>query len=352
MKDFFSKQFYYNTAGDWAVALLIILGFYIFARLVYWVSGNIVKKLTSQTKTQLDDLLVDLLEKPIVLGITITGLWYGIHWLSFPEQIDDWVNKGFFLVIALVITWVIARIVDALIREYLLPLAEKTESDVDDQLIPIVQKGLRYTIWSLGIIIALNNAGYNVGALLAGLGIGGLALAMAAKDTVANVFGGLTIFTDKPFIIKDRIVINGFDGVIEEIGIRSTKLRTLDGRIVTIPNSKFTEGFVENITSEPNRKVKVNIGLVYETSAEQIEKAIELLGEITKNNKSVEETYYTSFNNFGDFSLGILFIYYIKKGEDIFNVQTDMNLEIKRKFEENNLDMAFPTRTIYTKSLN
>lgn len=352
MKEFFAKEFYYNTVGDWAIALLIILGVYILSKLAYWVFGNIIKKITAKTETKLDDLLVDMLEKPVVLGITITGLWYGIHWLNFPDSINDYVNKGFFLVIALTVTWVIARVVDALIKEYLVPLADKTESDVDDHLIPIVQKGLRYVIWSLGIIIALNNAGYNVGALLAGLGIGGLALAMAAKDTVANIFGGITIFTDKPFKMNDRIVINGFDGNVEEIGIRSTKLRTLDGRIVTIPNSKFTEGFVENISSEPSRKVKLNIGLVYETTAKQIEKAIELLGEITRNNNSVDEIYYTSFNNFGDFSLGILFIYYIKKGEDIFNVQTEMNLEIKKKFEENGLEMAFPTRTIYTKSLN
>jgi len=352
MEDFFSRQFYYNTVGDWAIALLIILGVYVVSKLAYWVFGNIIKKITARTETKLDDLLVDMLEKPIILGITVSGLWYGIHWLNFPDTINEWVNKGFFLVIALAVTWVIARVVDALIKEYLVPLADKTESDVDDHLIPIVQKGLRYVIWSLGIIVALNNAGYNVGALLAGLGIGGLALAMAAKDTVANVFGGITIFTDKPFKIKDRIVINGFDGNVEEIGIRSTKLRTLDGRIVTIPNSKFTEGFVENITSEPSRKIKLNIGLVYDTTAEQIEKAIELLSEIVKNNPSVEAEFNTSFNNFGDFSLGILFIYYIKKGEDIFNVQTAMNLEIKRKFKENKLEMAFPTQTIYTKSLN
>lgn len=352
MEDFFSKQFYYNTVGDWTIALLIILGVYVVSKLAYWIFGNIIKKITSRTQTKLDDLLVDMLEKPIILGITVSGLWYGIHWLNFPDTINEWVNKGFFLVIALAVTWVIARVADALISEYLVPLADNTESDVDDNLIPIVKKGLRYVIWSLGIIVALNNAGYNVGALLAGLGIGGLALAMAAKDTVANVFGGITIFTDKPFKIKDRIVINGFDGNVEEIGIRSTKLRTLDGRIVTIPNSKFTEGFVENITSEPSRKIKVNIGLVYETTAEQIEKAIELLAEIVKNNPSVEAEFNTSFNNFGDSSLGILFIYNIKKGEDIFNVQTAVNLEIKRKFEQNKLKMAFPTRTIYTKSLN
>jgi MscS family membrane protein len=262
------------------------------------------------------------------------------------------VNKGFFIVIALTVTWVFARIVDAIIKEYLIPLADKTETEADDHLIPLVQKGLRYVIWTIGIIVAMNNAGYNVGALLAGLGIGGIALAMAAKDTVANIFGGVTIFTDKPFKMKDRIVVGGFDGFVEEIGIRSTKLRTLDGRLVTIPNLKFTEGMVENISSEPSRKISLNIGLVYETTAEQIEKAIALLHEIASENHSVEKTVYTSFNSFGDFSLGILFIYFIKKDADIFTVQTDMNLEIKRRFEANQLEMAFPTRTIYTKSLN
>lgn len=352
MDSFFSRQFYYNTVSDWAIALLIIVGVYVVSKLVYWIFGNIIKKITAKTKTRIDDILVDVLQKPIILGLTVAGIWYGFHWLSFPDTINDWANKGFFLVIALIVTWVIARIVDAIIGEYLVPLADKTETDVDDHLIPIVQKALRYAIWTLGIIVALNNAGYNVGALLAGLGIGGLALAMAAKDTVANIFGGITIFTDKPFKIKDRIVINGFDGFVEEIGIRSTKLRTLDGRLVTIPNLKFTEGFVENITSEPSRKVKLNIGLVYDTSAEQIEKAIQLLHEIAKNNPSVEDTCNTSFNNFGDFSLSILYIYFIKSGADIFNVQTEINLEIKRKFAENKLDMAFPTRTVYTKSLN
>ena len=137
---------------------------------------------------------------------------------------------------------------------------------MDDQLLPVVRKGLRATIWILGILVALNNAGYNVGALLAGLGIGGLALAMAAKDTVANIFGGVTIFTDKPFKINERIKLGGFDGTITEIGIRSTRLKTLEGRVVTIPNAKFTGGMVENVSMEPSRKVVLNLGLVYDTA--------------------------------------------------------------------------------------
>ncbi|MCK5766579.1 MAG: mechanosensitive ion channel family protein, partial [Bacteroidales bacterium] len=267
MKEFFAKEFYHNNIGDWALALVIIVGTLIAAKALYWVIGRIVKKLTAKTKTKLDDIMVDMLEEPIVLIVTIIGVWFAIGRLSFPDKIMEWINNLYMVMIVLTITWLLARLIDAIIKEYVVPITKKTKGDFDDQIIPIIRKAIRVAIWVMGIIIALNNAGYNVGALLAGLGIGGIALAMAAKDTVANFFGGITIFTDKPFTINDRVKINGFDGTITEIGIRSTRLKTLENRIVTIPNSKFTDGMVENVSSEPHRKVVLKLGLVYETTA-------------------------------------------------------------------------------------
>lgn len=352
MKDFFSKEFYYNTIGEWAIALLILVGSYVVAKLIYWLFGNVIKKATSRTKTKIDDILVEMLEKPVILGLTIFGFWYGIRQLVFPDTIVVWINNVYLAMITLTATWLLSRLVDAIIREYLVPLTEKTESDMDDQMLPVVQKGLRAAIWILGIIVALNNAGYNVSALLAGLGIGGLAMAMAAKDTVANFFGGITIFADKPFKINDRVKMGGFDGTITEIGIRSTRLKTLEGRIVTIPNAKFTDGMVENVSAEPSRKVIINLGLVYETTAEQMEKALSLLHEIATGNQDLEDEHHAAFNDFGASSLGIIFIYFIKKGADILATQTSVNMEIKRKFEANGLEMAFPTQTIYTKQLS
>jgi MscS family membrane protein len=349
MKDFLAKEFYYNTIGEWAIALLILVGSFILSKLIYWIFGNVIRRASKRTKTKIDDIIVDMLEKPVILGLTIFGLWYGIRQLVFPDTIVDWINNVYMALITLTVTWLLSRLVDAIIREYLAPLTEKTESDMDDQLIPVIRKGLRGSIWILGIIVALNNAGYNVGALLAGLGIGGLALAMAAKDTVANIFGGITIFTDKPFRINDRIKLNGFDGTITEIGIRSTRLKTLDGRLVTIPNAKFTDGMVENVSVEPWRKVLINLGLVYDTPSEKMEKAMELLHNIALGNPDVEDEHHVGFNDFGASALGIIFIYYIKKGSDILGTQTAVNLAIKKEFEAHGLEMAFPTQTIYTK---
>jgi len=348
MKEFLAKEFYYNTVGDWAIALAIIVGTLIAAKALYWVIGRIVKKVTSKTKTKLDDIIVDMLEEPIVLIATIIGVWFAVGRLSFPENIMDLIDNIYMVMIALTITWLLARLVDAIIKEYVVPITKKTKGDFDDQIIPIIRKAIRAAIWAMGIIIAMNNAGYNVGALLAGLGIGGIALAMAAKDTVANFFGGITIFTDKPFTINDRVKINGFDGTITEIGIRSTRLKTLENRIVTIPNSKFTDGMVENVSSEPHRKVVLKLGLVYETTASKIQNGMKALQTIVDENENLEENTVISFNEFGDFSLGILFIYYIRSGSDIMGVQTNVNLEVKKRFEELDIEMAFPTQTVYT----
>ncbi|MCD4736381.1 MAG: hypothetical protein K8R53_10075, partial [Bacteroidales bacterium] len=164
MKEFLSKEFYFNTVGEWAIALLILVGSFGIAKIIYWIFGNIIKKAAKKTKTKVDDIIVDMLEEPVVLGLTIFGLWYGIRQLSFPDSVNDWIGQIYNVLIVITITWLIARLIDAIIKEYLVPMAEKTESTMDDQLIPVVRKGIRIAVWILGIIIALNNAGYNVGA--------------------------------------------------------------------------------------------------------------------------------------------------------------------------------------------
>jgi len=347
MQDFLSTEFYNNTITDWGASLLIILGSIIAGKIIYWFFGSVVKKITTKTKTKIDDIIADMIEEPIILALAIISMWFGLHRLEFSDDAVSFMTNVYHVLIAINVTWLIARLVDAIIKEYIVPLTLKTESDLDDQILPIVRKCLRSAIWIFGMIVALNNAGYDVGALIAGLGIGGLALAMAAKDSVANIFGGIMIFTDKPFKIGDRIKINGFDGSITEIGIRTSRMRTLEGRLVTIPNSLFTGDMVENVSEEPNRKVVLNLGLTYDTNSEQIEKGIKLLKDIAINNQALEENVSVGFNAFGDFSLGIVFIYYIKKDGDILGTQTAINLEILKQFGSNGLEMAFPTQTIY-----
>jgi len=348
MNEFLHQTYFGNTLQAWVIAFSIIILSLLLGKVVYWVFSKIVRGFTSRTNSKFDDIIVDMVEKPTVFFLISMGIWFGLKQLVLPEALTAAVDNSFQVLVALLVGWLVSRLFEAVCQEYLQPWVEKSENELDDQLLPILRKATKTTIWAMAIIIGLNNAGYNVGALIAGLGIGGLALAMAAKDTVSNVFGGVTVFTDQPFRINDRIKVAGYDGTVLEIGVRSTKLQTLEGRVVTIPNSKFADAPVENVTREPSRKVVLNLGLTYDTQPDKMQQAMDLLRAISDENENTEEKVTISFNGFGDFAMNIMFIYYISKGADIANTQTEINMDILRRFNNNGLEFAFPTQTLYT----
>ena len=347
--DILQNTFLGNSLEHWLIALAWAVGGIIVARILYKVVGSIARRVTAKTRSNLDDLIVDKLEEPLVLALTIIALRTAYGQLTFGDNVDDFVDTSMTVAYALNITWGVARLVDAMIMNFFVPFTLRNESTMMDQFAPILRKGLRSGIWILGIILALNNAGYDVGALLAGVGIGGLALAMAAKDFVSNMFGGITVFVDQPFKVGERIQIAGYDGTIEEIGLRSTRLRTLAGRIVIIPNFKFTDSLLENVTNEPARKISLTLGLTYDTPPDRIEDAIGILKDIiTEREETLEQEPTIWFDSFGDFSLNIKMVYYIKKEGHWAYSPNEVNLEILKRFNAAGLDFAFPTQTLLT----
>ena len=345
------QEFYGNSILNWAIAVGILILSFVVVKMLYWIFSNVIRRLTSKTKTNLDDVLIDKLEKPLTYLVLILGYWISIHYLVFKEEVELVLENAAYFLLVIDFTAILSRIVDALITEIIMPISEKSDSSFDNQLIPVIQKGVRSIIWILGIIIGLDNIGFDITAMIAGLGIGGLALALAAQDSVKNIFAGIMIFLDKPFRIKDRIQVDGFDGIVEEVGLRSTRLRTLEGRIVTIPNSRFTDNSVTNVTSQPTLKVKLNLGLTYDTDEVQMQKAIDILEDIVKNQEAITDDYAAGFNGFGDFSLNILFIYYVKPNSHWLDTQTLVNKEILRRFNKEGLEFAFPTQTILKKDI-
>ncbi len=346
MKEFFAKLFYQNTISDWGMSIGIVVLSLILGKAIFWFIKRILQNFTAKTRTKVDDILLDMLDEPFVFSIVAWGIHIGLTRLKLPEVLETFIDRVFFGFLTFMATWFVVRTMDKFIDVFLVPLAEKTNNDFDDHLLPVVKKTVNLGIWILGIVVALNNAGFDVGALIAGMELGGLAFAMAAKDTVSNFFGGVTVFVDKPFRIGDRIKISDIDGTVVEIGLRSTRIKTLEGRIVTIPNAQFAGGIVENVSWEPSRKVIINLGLTYDTNSNSMKEAMDILKDIISKNKDTEEDIKISFNSWGDFSLGILLIYYIKKGEDIFQIQTDINLEILARFNDRGLAFAFPTQTL------
>jgi len=349
--DWFFSWWGQNTTISIIVSILILVGAIVIGKLLYWLIGTFAKSLAARTKSGLDDILIDKLEEPIVYGIVILGFYWGFTRLHFNESVDSFFANVFMILFILNVTWLITRVIDSLIEEYIVPIVTKSESDLDDQLLPILRKTIKAVLWIFGIVIALSNSGFDVAALIAGLGIGGLALALAAQDTVKNIFGGIMVFLDKPFKIKDRIKVNGMDGVVEEIGVRSTRLRTLEGRLITIPNGQFSDNAVENVSLEPTRKVNISLGLTYDTTPEQMENAMNIIKDIIKANSKVEDDALVAFNAWGDFAMGIQVIYYISSPDFIFSAQSEINLEILKLFNAEGLEFAFPTQTIYKKEL-
>ncbi len=352
--DFLDRILFGNSIKDWVIAIGIIIVTYVVTKIVYWLTSNIIKKFTAKTKTNLDDVLIDKLEKPIQYSILILGYWIALHYLNIENSSLLFYLEGIAsLSIILTLTSIASKIFDALVKEVVIPLVEKTEGGGDNYILPVLSKAVKGVIWTFGIIIGLDNIGFDITAMIAGLGIGGLALALAAQDSVKNIFAGVMIFLDKPFKLKDRIQIEGFDGVVEEVGLRSTRIRTLDGRIVTIPNSTFTDNSVVNVTSQPALKVVLNLGLTYDTDALGMQKAVDVLRQIVSDNTAIlEEECSAGFKDFGDFSLGILFIYYVKPDSHWLDSQNDISKEVLKRFTEAKLDFAFPTQTLLNKVIH
>jgi MscS family membrane protein len=247
--------------------------------------------------------------------------------------------------------WLILLLI-GILDVYLKKWAAGTESTIDDMLVPIVGKTLRmFVIVICGIIIVQNLTGLKIGPLLASLGIGGLAVALAAKDSIANFFGTLTILFDKPFQVGQRITIDKYDGIVENVGFRSTQIRTLTGHLVTIPNEKLVNSSVENIGERPYIRWLTDIGITYDTPPDKVEKAVHMIREILENHEGMKDDFppRVFFNGFNDWSLNIMVIvwYHPPNYWDFQEWLQKTCLEIMRRFEAEDIDFAFPSRTIY-----
>jgi MscS family membrane protein len=200
-------------------------------------------------------------------------------------------------------------------------------------------------------LILQNLTGVEIGPLLASLGIGGLAVALAARDSIANFFGTLTILFDKPFQVGQRILIEGNDGVVETVGFRSTRIRTLTGHLLTIPNEKIVNSPVENIGMRPHIRWLTNITITYDTPPEKVEKAVAILRSILDNHEGLHPDFppRVYFNGFNDWSLNIMMIawYHPANYWDMQEFQQRTCLEILRRFNAEGIDFAFPTKTVH-----
>ena len=334
-----------------------------FASLIYialafvasWVLDRVInvwlKRIAAKTETKYDDLLLELLHGPVKVVAFVIFLNIGLGIFDWPARAQIYISRGILVVVACSITYVVLKIVDLLLGVWREKIVSPADRAFADQLLPFISKVGKTAIILAAILLTAENLDWSIKSLLAGLSVGGLALGLAAQDTVANLFGAVAIFLDKPFHIGDRIRVEGVDGMVEAIGLRSTNVRNLDGHHVTIPNKLMGNAIITNITRRPTIKTEMNIGLTYETPAEKVRRATQLLEEIFRANPRTADLL-ISFNKFADSTLNI-FVVHVWNGTDVkqhFAEMQELNLQIKARFDAEKIDFAFPTQTVYVKS--
>ncbi|MEZ4294429.1 MAG: mechanosensitive ion channel family protein [Polyangiaceae bacterium] len=253
------------------------------------------------------------------------------------------------LLFLLALVWTAYRLVDFL-SDTLMARAEKTDTKLDDQLIPLLRKSLKVVVVIAGGLVGLQNLDVDVGSLLAGLGLGGLAFALAAKDTIANFFGSIMIFADRPFQIGDWIVIKGAEGIVEEVGFRSTRVRAFDNSLITIPNAGFTETMIHNYGARVYRRCYVTLNVTYDTTPEQMQAFVEGIRAIILAHPQTRKDYYEiHMSGFGAHSLDIMVYFFFKvpTWSDELREKHNVFLEIMRLARDLGVDFAFPTQTLH-----
>jgi len=339
--------------------LFLIFLVVLIERSLRWVVNSAIRKMPIDAETvSWRRSLLQALSKPLSLFIWSYGI-YGalsplyVHFLAADGSnlVHSVAQKAADIGGVVALFWFLLLLIGVL-DIYLKKWAAATESTIDDMLVPIVGKTIRLFIVVIGgIIVVQNLTGLKIGPLLASLGIGGLAVALAAKDSIANFFGTLTILFDKPFQVGQRITIDQYDGIVENVGFRSTRIRTLAGHLVTIPNEKLVNSSLENIGERPYIRWLTNIGITYDTPPEKVEKAVQILEKTLENHEGMKEDFppRVFFNGFNDWSLNILVIaWYHPPDYWIFQAWLQKTcLEIMRGFEAEDIDFAFPSRTLY-----
>ena len=345
--DALNRVFYGNTLEDWGISLIIIASALVVNKLVVLLNKHLIQRITERTSNKYRGVLIKNTLSPILLGVILLAIWIAAARLHWSETVYAAISKSYNILIILNITWLFVRLVSTFLDEQTRRTTEKYKAanlPIDNKLMPLIRRTIVLVIWAIGIVTALNNVGVSVAALLGTLGIGGIAVALAAQDTVKNIIGGITLFTDRPFRIGDRIKFDSVEGNVEDIGIRSTKIRTLDKRIITIPNSKIVDASIENISDEPKRRVVITLRLAHHTTPEKMKNAIAILKSIPKTIKEIEsKDLSASFSDFENAALAITYIYFIQKSApDITETISKVNIEILTQFKQADIPFALP----------
>ena len=348
---FLGHSIFNYTYGQILVAILIFL-FILFVRPIFvHMIISFALKLAQKTKNRYDDRIIKNLKKPLKFAFLILALYIFISILYLENKflfliLDSLVVIDFFWLL-----WVVVDSTQGVIHKSASNLSKKLSNSLSKFILKII----KIIIWVFAIASVLSIWGINVTALIASLGLGGLAFALAAKDTAANLFGSIAILADKSIKIGDWVKVNGVEGIVEDIGMRTTKIRTFYKSLVVVPNQIVANSNIENFSRREHRRILARIGLTYNTTNKQIEQIIKEIKELLLSHPGIDknETMLVNFDNFGD-SAKEIFIYTFTNTavwQDYLNIKEDIFYKIEEIVNRNGSSFAFPSQSIYVESL-
>jgi len=345
-----------NTLLSWFMFLMIILISFIIRK---HISNKIIRFiLTKIQSTDITKNTNNILFKPVNKIIFMVFLFIAFNQLEYPDNwnlsentfgLKIFVRKSYSLVLAFFVIEMLLKI-ENIFGEILKEKASKTQSKLDDQLIPFAIDSLKILTIIIGFFVIIGNIfNVNITALAAGLGVGGIAIAMASKESLENLFGSFTIFLDRPFTVGDIVSIGQITGVVEKVGFRSTRLRTFDKSLVTVPNKKMVDAELDNLGLRPVRRAKFNIGLTYNTTQEKIKNIVNDIQKMIDKHPKTNNDGRVRFMEFGASSLDIMVLFYVNSTnwDDYINTKENINYEIMSIVKQHDSDFAFPSSSIY-----
>ena len=323
-----------------ASLIYIFLAFYV-AKLIDYITGVWLKRWTSKTDTPLDDLLLDLLHGPVKVVAFVILFHIGLNLFRWPAVVQKALSKGLILIVAGSLTYLALKLVGIALDFWRRRSLHESDAKFNDQLFSVIRKSLNAFIIIVACLVTAQNLGINITAVITSLSIGGLAVGLAAQDTLANLFGAIAVFADKPFRVGDQIKMEIVEGTVESVGLRSTRVRNSEGHLVAVPNKTMGNAAIANITRRSSIKTTMNLALPQDLPETKVKQALELLNEIYRRHPMTQDVW-ISFNQFTGRNVNILILHW-SKGTDyqkyLAGLQ-ELNLAIKEAFNAEQITLA------------
>ncbi len=345
-----TELFFHNSLLDWIYFTIAFFASFIISTLIARVVVKILIKTSGKTKTKIDDIIIEIISDPLKLAMKALALYASFYLIVLPESLENFIHHFLNSVVIFSIFWGLHSGVEIL-NYSLSHISDKVGDKLSTEVINFLAKALKVVVVLLGIMTILQQWDLNVSGFVASLGLGGLAFALAAKDTAANFFGSIVIFIDKPFKLDDWVQIPEVEGTIVDIGIRSTKVRTFAQAIVTVPNANFTNSAIINWSRMGKRRIKTTLGLTYSTTPEQITAILEDLKSYLKEHPGIDdETIFVNFSGFAASQLEIFCYFFTKTTNwgEFMEIREKVFLEFMNIItHKHKASFAFPSQSIY-----